>query len=84
MEFNGKIFICNNGNMLLSERMNNFLIQRFSLNCHPRESNEEIQKSDSWYCPGCGVPLKNDFSCILCSNSLSDLKYELLEFHPHF
>src|ERR1700692_142075 len=36
-----------------------------------------------WYCPGCGVVLDSEMRCPSCDLSLQDLKFQLIEMHPH-
>ncbi len=83
MAFNGKVYMCNKGNMPLSDRIKNILIERYSSGCFPRKPDVGIQNGDFWYCPGCGIPLNKEYSCDLCSNTISDFNYELVEFNPH-
>ncbi|MCP3924106.1 MAG: hypothetical protein GY714_16120 [Desulfobacterales bacterium] len=74
--------ICESGKMHLSKIIEKELLRRFIYECYP--ISEKIhEKGHKWYCPGCGVPLKKDLSCNLCSKSIADLKYQLVEFHPH-
>jgi uncharacterized Zn finger protein (UPF0148 family) len=42
----------------------------------------------SWFCPGCGVAAQEltpgDLRCPVCSRSLVEFAYSLIERHPHF
>lgn len=41
-----------------------------------------------WFCPGCGVAAQEftpgDLRCPVCSRSLVEFVYSLIERHPHF
>jgi hypothetical protein len=41
----------------------------------------------NWYCPGCGALAQEispgDLRCLICSRSLVEFLYSLIELHPH-
>ena len=79
VEKNGHL-TCIAGDMPLSTSMEEALLSRF-----PNPANSEVDADlDTlrWYCPGCGGLLK-DFSCEGCDVSLWDLRFQLVEYHPH-
>ena len=52
-------YTCKNGNMPLSDRMNNFFIQRYSKDSYPRESDAEIQKKQFMVLPRMWYSIEN-------------------------
>jgi DNA-directed RNA polymerase subunit M/transcription elongation factor TFIIS len=86
-------FICERGQMELSERMSQSLSECYVENKRrPKTFNYEsdIKYSrigGSWFCPGCGVPI-NETSpakliCEKCDKNLLEFIYQLVELHPH-
>jgi hypothetical protein len=72
---------CVSGEMGLSKAMLDALIGRFEV--HFRASSERPASSAPWFCPACRVPLGPDLDCTGCGQALADLRFQLVEFHPH-
>jgi rubredoxin len=78
---NGELF-CKRGNMGLAKITLNRLKERFPEIRPRKDFSPAPYDNQKWYCPGCGVPLK-DSICPICGGTLKGLFYALIERHPH-
>jgi uncharacterized Zn finger protein (UPF0148 family) len=74
---------CSASKMGFSRGMERALSDRYG--SHIPSANRGIPSSapQRWYCPGCGVVLDSEMRCPSCHLSLQDLRYQLVEMHPH-
>jgi hypothetical protein len=83
------VFYCVPGDMWTSANLTEMLLERFGEQ-KPVDEPEAVppyavtwQGRRQWYCPGCGVRLKDGFECGHCGKSLQDMWWTLVELHPH-
>jgi hypothetical protein len=77
----GSEITCAAGGMGLSLAMAGALLSRFG--SHIQISALPPPAGADWYCPACRVPMTHDVKCSECGGTLKDLRYQLVEFHPH-
>jgi hypothetical protein len=77
------ILTCVAGGMPLSRRMQETLSQRFPIQRSRPVGSLEGRSLTRWFCPGCGVLLDREMCCPACNQSIADLLFPLVEFHPH-
>jgi hypothetical protein len=49
----------------------------------PKPRDSTIVHIEPYFCPGCGIILKEDMSCPECGISIRDLLFHLVERFPH-
>jgi NADH pyrophosphatase NudC (nudix superfamily) len=85
-EVNGELK-CEPGEMGLSPKMRRDLGECFVERSRaPKEMTLGFRVGSTWFCPGCGVRMEVEegrVACPLCSSSLNEFIYELIELHPH-
>jgi hypothetical protein len=68
----------------LSERLNDCYVKKIR---SPMERSCGYPVGGKWYCPGCGVEIKEakhgDLRCPLCCQSIFEFIHSLIERHPH-
>lgn len=74
---------CVRGDMPLSRYLEKLLTERYSRHVPSPHAGKPSSQPHRWYCPGCGIPIGADLQCMECQQSLEDLLYQLVEFHPH-
>ncbi|MBX3221912.1 MAG: hypothetical protein KF795_15455 [Labilithrix sp.] len=72
---------CMPGEMGLSKVVETTLLQRFGERVDMCAAPPA--RLSAWYCPGCRDPLADDMSCSKCRETLFDLRFQLVELHPH-
>jgi len=78
----GGVLTCVAGRMPLGRILQAVLTARFPVQNERSHETEVGRKPGQWFCPACGVPLK-DMACPYCGRSLQDLLHQLVELHPH-
>jgi hypothetical protein len=83
----GELF-CVPGDMGLSAIVEAALLSRFGARVRadapaPAVGQAPAKSGTPWFCPACRVPLRDDMSCGACSGTLHDLRFHLVELHPH-
>jgi uncharacterized Zn finger protein (UPF0148 family) len=74
---------CPRGQMGLSKQVARVLTDRYGAHAPSPNRDVTAMARRGWYCPGCGVLLDGRMVCPECRQSLKDLEYSLVEFHPH-
>ena len=74
---------CTSGGLEFSAPLGIRLEQRFAAAYRPGRVPVGDMRLDLWYCPSCGVPTDSKARCPDCTQSLKELLYPLIEFHPH-
>ena len=74
-------FTCARGEMGLSRVLRDALLRRFSSRF--RAHTARPAANALWFCPACRLPLGSTFDCTGCGQTLADLRFQLVEFHPH-
>ena len=80
--------MCVRGGMELSrdmaERLNACFVAKSE---DPEDLRLSVTVGGRWYCPGCGVPMKEEVSgvvrCPQCGRNLGKFLFHLVELHPH-
>jgi predicted RNA-binding Zn-ribbon protein involved in translation (DUF1610 family) len=77
---------CKPGGMGLSKRLEQNFRDVFELSLREPKTNSLNDRSEGWWCAGCGVRLvataQDIFRCPSCSRTMGEFVYELVEFHP--
>lgn len=77
------VFTCDAGGMTFSRNLHDILTARFPVP-RPRSVGVEVgARVTRWFCPGCGVKLRQDMTCGRCGQTIQDLLWSLVELHPH-
>ncbi len=82
---NGELY-CKAGDVALSPVMEQLLTTRYSSVTQPitrANFTPHYNGGLNLFCPGCGQRVDKELTCSRCGNSLKNLVYPLLEFHPH-
>ena len=83
----GATWTCMNGDMPLSQRLNDLFEARFIIGSDVRKPTEmSYRVGVTWYCPGCGIAMDeadNNIVCSHCGGMLNDVIWDLIELHPH-
>jgi hypothetical protein len=74
---------CLVGAMPLSAELRDTLSDRFPVSTGRPKDAAVGRRRGNWFCPGCGVPLDPGMRCSLCGQSIRELRFILVEFHPH-
>lgn len=79
---------CESGQMVLSQALEQRLLDCYVKQIHcPRDITFPFTIGGNWFCPGCGVSIPEsspgDLDCPICSRSLVEFIYVLVELHPH-
>ena len=83
-------FLCERGKMELSKSLAQRLYSDF-VSCEQPEAFRSFKTGyrfgGRWFCPGCGVLMKEKESgavtCPQCRRNIGQYLYELVEMHPH-
>lgn len=69
----------------LAERLRDCYVTKIR---EPKNPSRQHRIGGSWFCPGCGVAAQEltpgDVRCPVCSRSLAEFMFALIERHPHF
>ena len=79
---NGEL-TCVAGNMGLSRDIEQLLVDRYGRHVPSTDRAMRSATTRPWFCPGCGVMLDTEMVCPHCQVSLKDLRFQLVEMHPH-
>ncbi|MCC2669840.1 MAG: hypothetical protein K0Q72_2311 [Armatimonadetes bacterium] len=81
------VLTCVPGDMPLSTNLSRDLIECYVAETRkPRETVFSFQVGGTWFCPGCGVPVQEQNSLLICphcTRSINDFIHRLMELHPH-
>ncbi len=77
----GRELTCVIGEMSLSRRLETILLERFG--GRARGDAPQPARGAALYCPACRAPLGEDLTCAACAGTIRDLRFQLIEFHPH-
>jgi hypothetical protein len=74
---------CVQGDMPLSQTLQQLLTERFPIQRERSVHAEVGRRARRWFCPGCGILLGARMVCNECGQSLQDQLFTLVELHPH-
>jgi hypothetical protein len=88
---NSGVFLCERGQMELSRLMAGSLYSGFVSKTEQPEDfgfgNEAYRFGGKWFCPGCGVLMKEEMpgavKCPQCGRNIGKYLHQLIELHPH-
>lgn len=81
------VYRCERGEMELSHMTAEALTECYIARKRTPHSRPRTRGLDrAWYCPGCGVKMREAkavFTCPACRRSINEFIHELLDLHPH-
>jgi len=72
---------CVVGDMGLASALEAELVRRFAGSV--RRDAPVPSRGSQWFCPACRVALGDGMNCPECGGTLYDLRFPLVELHPH-
>lgn len=80
--------MCRDGEMEITNELEKRLTECYILKLRePLKKQFSFLISGDWFCPQCGVPIREQdgrLVCSLCNLSINEFIYSLVEHHPHF
>lgn len=83
MEVRGGHLYCVEGEMSLSQAVEQGLRERFPSPAEVAVPRPSEIGDFPWFCPGCGALLGQDLACASCGVSIMKLRFQLVELYPH-
>ena len=80
MERVGRELTCVAGDMGLASALETELLRRFGGRAR---GDAPAPRGPAWFCPACRVALGDGMTCPECGGTLYDLRFPLVELHPH-